>query len=217
MNFDQKIGAAAMKTSSEGSKQEGQPVAKQKLDVPRIISAGRDEDFPGSTIFKTQDAEGKIKGYAIRTKEDGSIEGNEIGFSPDGSEKTSIQKLNESNIEMLRDKGLLEKFESIKKAEQEKLEASKRAEMAKKMDDTKTWLQRLYLQGTNPYVVQQAEPNEKMYIDEAIKSLKVFSDTDQISLAEDFVKTNSSLEKLHYVMIKLNGTAFGKKLAELMK
>jgi hypothetical protein len=206
MNFEQKIGEGTKKIPDQET-QQAKPAAENRQNVPEttILGTAKDEEFPGSIVVKTKNAEGNIVGYAMRTKEDGTIEGNEINYQPDGSTGT-VQRLNEADLARLQQQGILGEFQSIKKIEQ-----------TKKNDNANIWLQRLFLQGKNPYMAYQTESNEQMYIDEATKALQALSDSEQISLAETFSKEHDRSEKFHYVMIKMNGTVFGKKLAELQK
>jgi hypothetical protein len=217
MNYEQKLGGGMPKTPDQES-QGAKPIAENKPNISEstILGTSKDENFPGSTIFKIQRPDGKIKGYAIRIKEDGTFEGNEINYQPDGSMGT-VQRLNEADLERIRQEGVLDKFQSIKSAEEAHLESQRKIEQTKKLDNANIWSNRLFLQGKNPYITYQLEPNEQMYIDEAVKALQALSDDEQASLAEAFLKDHDRSEKFHYVMVKLGNTAFGKKLAELAK
>ncbi|MEI8344100.1 MAG: hypothetical protein WCF93_04080 [Candidatus Moraniibacteriota bacterium] len=84
--------------------------AESQVEKANIVGAVKDKNFEGSVIVKTQDAEGRVIGYALRKNSKGELEGNKIGYMKDGSVGW-VQQIHESGLVELEENGVLEKYE----------------------------------------------------------------------------------------------------------
>ncbi|MFA7319506.1 MAG: hypothetical protein WC022_02820 [Parcubacteria group bacterium] len=85
---------------------------ESKIEKANIVGITKDRNFPGSVIIKTENAEGRMMGYAIRKDSQGNLEGNEIRYMKDGS-IGPVYQLHESSFAKLREQGVLEAYENI--------------------------------------------------------------------------------------------------------
>lgn len=180
---------------------------KNKTGQIRIMSASKDSNFEGSTIIKTEDAEGRITGYAIRQKENGSLEGNEIKYQPDGSIGATYQ-LHENDFAKLKQQGVLDSYEGALVAEK-----------SKNVDDAKLAMLRMYMQGEkiNPWQGRYPEDSLMKPAEEALKNL---SPADQEKMATNFfndtIGRDISNNKNAYIVYGVfKNTPFGQKFKQL--
>lgn len=203
MNFEKKLGG--MPQTPEQEAQQPKPVAENQQNVPdnTILGTAKDEEFPGSIVVKTKNLKGKMVGYAMRAKEDGTLEGNEISYQPDGT-VGSIQRLNEGDISTLQQKGVIAAFEQAQKIDTKK-----------KHDDAHTWLIRCFLKG------ESISSNDTEIL-EAKKSLESLSASEQESIAETFYNdrisnnlSGDSVRSLYSIYPQFKGTVFGEKIRQM--
>jgi hypothetical protein len=210
MNFDQRVGEAKLNTPDQEG-QEVKVVTENKPQAPEstIIGTSKDENFPGSTVFKVQDPDGKIKGYAIRTKEDGTFEGNDISYKPDGSMGT-VQKLNEVDLAKLQQQGVIDEYKK-----------QKNIESIKKMDEGKIKLMGLFLKGEHINPTYGITDNvAQMLVSDTKNYMNSLSPTEQENLAQEFYdssigKAPENNRDAYYVYLNFKGTPFGNKFSQL--
>lgn len=99
--------------SNKDESKEKIPVKDQSevFEKANIVGIAKDDNFEGSIIIKTKDAEDRISGYAIRKNSQGDLEGNRIGYMKDGS-IGPVYQLHESDFVELGKTGVLEKYEN---------------------------------------------------------------------------------------------------------
>ena len=211
MNFAERMNSGESK-KPEQEAQGVKPVAENKQATPEniILGASKDENFPDATVVKTRDKEGKEKGYALRMKEDGTFEGNEINYQPDGS-IGSVQKLNEDDLAKLEQQGVLEEYKKTKKTEGTERQESGRIH-----------LMRLFLKGDhiNPQFAHTRNEETKMSLQEAKKNMDDLNPAEQEALAEEFY--NSTIGKhitnnkdAYNVYLNFKGTSFAERFKQL--
>lgn len=180
--------------------------AESKVNKARIMGASKDPNFEGSTIIKTEGADGRVIGYAIRKNKEGRLEGNEIRYQPDG--KTgAVYQLHEADFDKLKESGVLESYEH-----------ELMIEGSKKIDDTKLSLLRLFMQGDKIDPSWGQAPQDM--IESARSALKELTDADQEKIATDFFAETigrdiSNNKYAYHVYRHLKGSAFSKKFSAL--
>lgn len=204
--FKPEAGMGAPKTPEQDlEKAQKEQAPENKTEQIRIMGATKDSK--GSTIIKTEDAEGRVTGYAIRQKEDGSLEGNEIKYTPDG--KTgAVYQLHEADFAKLKQQGILDSYEGALVAEK-----------SKSVDDAKLAILRMYMQGEQFDPAWNKYPEDSL-MNSAQEALKNLSSADQEKMATEFfndtigrnISNNTNAYKV-YMMFK--GTSFGQKFKQL--
>ncbi len=180
---------------------------ENKTDKIKVIGARKDANFEGSTIIKTEDAEGRITEYAIRKKENGELEGNEIRYQSDGS-TGPVYQLHESDFDKLKQQGVLDSYEG-----------ALAAEGSKKINDAKNAIWRIYKEGdkVNPSWGKMPEDSLMNPAKEALENL---SPADQEKVATDFFndtigKNISNNKDAYSVYGVFKNTPFGQKFKQL--
>lgn len=98
--------------------------AEAGIKKPSVVEVVKNDNFEGSIIVKTQDAEGRIVGFALRKNGSGDLEGNKIGYMKDGSVGW-VQQLHESDFAELARQGIMEAYEDALSNE-DKIEVEKK-------------------------------------------------------------------------------------------
>jgi hypothetical protein len=184
-----------------------QDLEKAKEEQIRIMGVTKDSNFEGSTIIKTENAEGRVIGYAIRQKEDGGLEGNKINYTPEG-ETGAVYQLYEADFVKLKQQGVLDSYEGALSAEK-----------SKNVDNAKLAMLSMYMQGEQFDPAWNKYPEDSL-IDSAQEALESLSSPDQEKMAIEFfndtigrdISNNKNAYKV-YMMFK--GTAFGQKFKQL--
>ncbi len=206
--FKPEAGMGAPKTPEQDSeKAQEEQAPENKAEQIRIVGATKDSNFEGSTIIKTEDAEGRVTGYAIRQKEDGSFEGNEIRYTPDG-EVGPVYQLHEADFAKLKQQGVLDSYEGTLVAEK-----------SRNVDDAKLAMLRMYMQGEQFDPAWNKYPEDSL-MNSAQEALKNLSSADQEKMATEFfndtIGRNISNNKNAYkVYMMFKGTSFGQKFQQL--
>jgi len=187
-------------------KVEEKEVSKDKTEKIRTIGVTKDPDFEGSIIIKTEDADGRITGYAIRKNKDGGLEGNEIRYQSDGS-KGPVYQLHETDFDKLREQGVLGSYERAVDTEE-----------SKKINDVGASLFRLFMEGDK--IDPTWGKDSSSLIDPVRETLKNLSDGDQEKAAIGFfdstIGRNISNNRYAYNVYRhFKGTTFGKKFGQL--
>ncbi|KKR19015.1 MAG: hypothetical protein UT48_C0038G0002 [Parcubacteria group bacterium GW2011_GWE2_39_37] len=90
------------------------PIQNEEEITPGKIlnktSIARDRNFEGSIIVKTKSEDGQTVGYAIRRDSHGNLEGNKIGYMPNGS-TGPVYQLHQSDFDRLAEEGILEAYD----------------------------------------------------------------------------------------------------------
>lgn len=190
---------------SENAPKEQTP--KNKAEQIIIIGTSKDPNFEGAIIIKIQDTEGHITGYAIRKKEDGSLEGNKISYTPDWK-IGSVYQLYEADFAKLKQQGVLDSYESVLVAEK-----------SKKIDNAKVAMLRMYLQGDKFDSINNIYPEESL-MNSVEEALNCLNSTDQEKMATEFfndtigerIGNNRNAYKVYFIF---KNTAFGQKFQQL--